>query len=180
MTSGNAGESPSGAVVAGHIRIGMACERSARRQSANSPADQQLWLWIIRYGANRAGCMAVTEHITGPSASECCTALAAGRRVMPTGCGFWWLLGWIKAVPGVSPRRFTDGPCGFGASGAVWPPRGSGAAAPGGALRAIDASARPRSWRTAAGTACGGHSACPAYHGGWCGTLGRSSSPSAL
>jgi hypothetical protein len=28
------------------------------------------------------------------------------------------------------------------------PPRGSGAAAPSGALRAIDASARPRSWRT--------------------------------
>jgi hypothetical protein len=36
-----------------------------------------------------------------------------------------------------------DGPRGFGAPGAVWPPRGSGAAAPGGALRAIDSSARP-------------------------------------
>jgi hypothetical protein len=33
------------------------------------------------------------------------------------------------------------------APASTWPPRGSGAAAPGGALRAIDASARPRSWR---------------------------------
>ena len=49
LTSGNAGESPSGAVGADHIRIGMGCEGSARCQSANSLTDQQLWPWSIYY-----------------------------------------------------------------------------------------------------------------------------------
>jgi hypothetical protein len=60
----------SGAVVADHIRIGMGCEGSARRQSANRSPDQQRWYRSIWYGSNRAGRMAVTEHITGPSAHE--------------------------------------------------------------------------------------------------------------
>jgi hypothetical protein len=57
----------------------MGCEGSARRQSANRPADQQHWSWRIRYSSSRAGRIAVTEHITGPSASACCTR-ACGRR----------------------------------------------------------------------------------------------------
>ena len=69
----------SGAVVADHIRIGMGCEGSARCQSAISLTDQQLWPWSISYGSNRAGRIGVTEHITGPSASECCTR-ARGRQ----------------------------------------------------------------------------------------------------
>jgi hypothetical protein len=48
-------------------------------------------------------------------------ALAADGRVMPTGCGFWWALGWLKAVTDGSPGRFLDGRRGFEASGAVDP-----------------------------------------------------------
>jgi len=70
--------------VADQIRVGMGCEGAARRQSANNPADQQRWLWSIRDGSDRAGRMAVTEHITGPSASEGCTPARGRRRVMPT------------------------------------------------------------------------------------------------
>ena len=61
-------------------RRGIArCEGSARCQSANSLTDQQLWPWSISYGSNLAGRIGVTEHITGPSASECCTR-ARGRQ----------------------------------------------------------------------------------------------------
>jgi hypothetical protein len=44
-----------------------------------------------------------------------------------------------------SPRPCTHGSTEWRSR---WPPLGEGAAAPGGALRAIDPSARPRSWRT--------------------------------
>jgi hypothetical protein len=47
-----------------------------------------------------------------------------------------------------------------------WPPGGSGAAAPGGALRAIDSSTRPRSWRTYGRRRA---QACPGCHAGWYG-----------
>jgi hypothetical protein len=100
LTSGNAGEPPSGAVAAGHVRIGMGCGRSVRRQSAKSLADQQVWLWSIRYGLNWAGRIAVTEHIAGPRSVSVVAALAAGGGSCRPGCGFWWLLGWIKAVTG--------------------------------------------------------------------------------
>jgi hypothetical protein len=112
LTSGNAGESPSGAVVADHIRIGMGCEGSARCQSANSLTDQQLWLWSTSYGSNRAGRIAVTEHITGPPTSEGCTR-ARGRQKghADPGVASAGPLGWIKAVTVTdgSPGRFTDG-----------------------------------------------------------------------
>jgi len=75
--------------VGDHIRIGMGCEGSARCQGANRPPDQQLWSWSIRYGSNRAGRMAVTEHIPGLSAMSPVPTLAAGARVMPTRA---WLL----------------------------------------------------------------------------------------
>ena len=100
LTSGNAGEPPSGAVAADHVRIGMGCGRSVRRQSAKSLADQQVWLWSIRYGLNWAGRIAVTEHIAGPRSVSVVAALAAGGGSCRPGCGFWWLLGWIKAVTG--------------------------------------------------------------------------------
>jgi hypothetical protein len=60
------------------------------------------------------------------------------RRSTPT------LVGTLVPTPAtrVPPRR-PGAPFPLG-----MPPRGSGVAAPGGALRAIDASARPRSWRT--------------------------------
>jgi hypothetical protein len=126
----------------------MGCEGSACRQSANSPADQQLWLWRIRYGSNRAGRIAVTEHMTGPSASECRPALAAGRRVMPTGHGLWWLLGLDQGGDRwIAWSRHERSPVGLERPGCM-APYGSGAAAPGGALRAIDSLACPRSWRT--------------------------------
>jgi len=44
-------------------------------------------------------------------------------------------------LPGVTETSSATAVC-------SWPPRGSGAAAPDGALRAADPSARPRSWRT--------------------------------
>jgi hypothetical protein len=95
------------------------CEGSGRRQSANSPAEQQRWSWSIRYGSILAGRIAVTEHIAGPRPGTVVPALAAGGRVMPTQA---WLLGgplgWIVAVTGGSPGRFMDG---LGASGAVCP-----------------------------------------------------------
>ena len=52
LTSANAGESPSGTVAADPTRSGMGCKGSARRGSANSPAEQQLWSWGIRYGSS--------------------------------------------------------------------------------------------------------------------------------
>ena len=72
-------------------RRGIArCEGSARCQSANSLTDQQLWPWSISYGSNLAGRIGVTEHITGPSASECCTRARGRQRVMSTWRGFCW------------------------------------------------------------------------------------------
>jgi hypothetical protein len=112
LTSGNAGESPSGAVGADHIRIGMGCEGSARRQSAKRPAELQLWSGTISYGSNRAGRIAATEHITGPPASESCTR-ARGRQKghADPGVASAGPLGWIKTVTVTdgSPGRFTDG-----------------------------------------------------------------------
>jgi hypothetical protein len=64
-------------------------------------------------------------------------------------------------------RNYLEQRLGLGRRTAHGPPWGSGAAAPSGALRAIDPSARPRSWRT-----CGPRrhsaaiSACPACHSG--------------
>jgi hypothetical protein len=58
------------------------------------------------------------------------------------------------------------------------PPRGSGAAAPGGALRAIDPSARPRlraGLRPAPPAAA--ISACPGCHAPWCGMTRRQARP---
>jgi hypothetical protein len=110
LTSGNAGGSLSGAVAADHIRIGMGCEGSTRRQSANSPAHQQLWPRSITCGSSLAGRIAVTQHITGPSASACC-ARARGRRRghADPGVAADGPLGWSKAVTGGSPDRFLDG-----------------------------------------------------------------------
>jgi hypothetical protein len=146
------------------------CEGSGRRQSANSPAEQQRWSWSIRYGSILAGRIAVTEHIAGPRPGTVVPALAAGGRVMPTQA---WLLGgplgWIVAVTGGSPGRFMDG---LGASGAVCPLGGGGAAAPQGALCAIDAMARPRFWRTFGPRRLRQSQACPGCHEGDMGAPG--------
>ena len=58
-----------------------------------------------------------------------------------------------------------------------WPPQGSGAAAPGGALRAIDSSASLRSWRTCGPCRLRRQSqACPGRRSGWYGMTGPSAS----
>ena len=89
-----------------------------------------------------AGRIAVTQHITGPSASRQTEgSFRAGR-------GFWCPLDRIKAATGGRLVASWTVARGFGASGAGCFPRGSGAAAPCDALGAIDASACPRSWRT--------------------------------
>jgi hypothetical protein len=94
----------------------------------------------------RAGRIAVTQHITGPSAHECRTRARGRRKVMPTRHGFWRAARLDQGRDRGSPGRFMDGrPWVRSVRGL---PRGSGAAAPSGALRAIDPSARPRSWRT--------------------------------
>ena len=64
LTSANAGEPTSGALAAGRICLGMEFERSARCRSANSPAEQQLWSWSMRYDSIVDGRIAVTGHIT--------------------------------------------------------------------------------------------------------------------
>ena len=127
----------------------MGCEWSARRQSANRPPDQQIWSWSIRYGSNRAGRMAVTEHIPGLSAMSPEPTLAAGARVMPTRA---WLLAAARLDQGrdrgIALSLHARSPWVRSVWGCMPPSGGSGAAAPGGALRAIDASAQPQSWRT--------------------------------
>ena len=127
----------------------MGCEWSARRQSANRPPDQQIWSWSIRYGSNRAGRMAVTEHIPGLSAMSPEPTLAAGARVMPTRA---WLLVAARLDQGrdrwIAWSFYARSPWVWNVWGCMPPSGGSGAAAPGGALRAIDASAQPQSWRT--------------------------------
>ena len=123
----------------------MGCGRSVRRQSAKSLADQQVWLWSIRYGLNWAGRIAVTEHIAGPRSVSVVAALAAGGGSCRPGCGFWWLLGWIKAVTG--DRRSLHGrslvgserPGLYTLSGSVRPRR---------VVRFGLTSVGPRSWRT--------------------------------
>jgi hypothetical protein len=80
-----------------------AWEWDAKGQSANSPAEQQLWLWSIRYFSNRAGRIAVTEHIPGLSADESRTR-ARGRRKghADPGVASGGPLGWVKAGQGIA------------------------------------------------------------------------------
>jgi hypothetical protein len=98
---------------------------------------------IARFWTGR---IAVTEHIPGLSADESLTH-ARGRQKGHTdpGVASGWAARLDHGGDRGSPGRFMHG---LGASGAVCLPQGNGAAAPSSALRAIDPSARPRSWRT--------------------------------
>src|ERR671911_506600 len=84
-----------------------------------------------------AGCIAVTQHITGHSAHESRTRARGGRKghgdpAVASGGP----LGWIKAVTGDRRSLHGRSPVGSERPG-LYAPRGSGAARPGGVLRAI-------------------------------------------
>jgi hypothetical protein len=98
----------------------MGCEGSARRQSANSPAEQQLWSWSVRHGSTLAGRIAVTQHSTALTAHECCSRARGRRKVKPTRA--WGRRAWrVWSLHGRSPT-------GWERLGCV-APRRSGAAA---------------------------------------------------
>jgi hypothetical protein len=156
LTSGNAAASPSGAVVADHIRSGMGMRRVSAPIALLSSN-------VGRGGSAMARCWAgrivVTQHITGPRLMRVASAFAVGGRVIPTRA---WLLvgplGWTKGVTGDrlvaswTVARGSERPGPFALLGGVKRPRR------GGVLRAIDASARPRVLGgPAVRAACGGN-----------------------
>jgi hypothetical protein len=63
---------------------------SARRQSANSSADQHLGHRVSGMARFWAGRMAVTEHITDPSAGECRIRARGRRKGHADPRDFWW------------------------------------------------------------------------------------------
>jgi hypothetical protein len=65
--------------VADHIRRGMGMRRVSVRQSANSPAEQELWSWSIRYGSSLGWSHSGNSAHYCPSAHES-RIRARGRR----------------------------------------------------------------------------------------------------